>query len=1214
MAAAAVAEDGLNRIVRTCGWRQGAIKGAAQASLAAIRGQPRLTKAVFDGLSAAVASQSNALVEIALDTFNQLLAKNAVISVHDISIDSPTDLVTVDEVLSVVHPAIATANNTVKNHGLKVVLTAASSTTSRMHLDSVVVCVRTCFDVYARNDNAQNQAMASATLTQILTTMVDRYETFPVRPADEADVANVVRNLVDTVAIELGEESAPISSPPDMIQEVLTALRTILRLSMKRIVPYVDGPDVRQQTFAREMILLILRNAGPRFRSNPVVAEVLNEYLVGPFISHCVSPSARDFRLAVSVLGSIAESFSRTLPNGLALAVNHLMSVVLEGSLRQESHVLILLELLAYLSFRPQVLGDLFIPRASHPSAAKLFTSVLKMLQGAISSAVEQSSSSSSRAHPVIVQAVRALGLIAASLRKFIQSITTSPDAPLRRDSGVGIGLHLLPESSPPPPVTRQPASPGPLDQPVFVLNEGRALRSARTSIDLSTAKEGIATLLVNGWPPALAALGVATEHCALDAETWRRCIDSYREFVLLSMAMGAVVARTAFVQSLVNSTKLFAPATMVSGTTSSLTASHRYVIEIVLDLGLNHGRDLDESWEAVLQFLWNLERSPAIDRALMEHLQSVYLATPKLPQGAFIHYCVSICAISTQELALGGTQTIDRIAKIVILNLDRDVDTILQMWAIVRMHFVQACNQSPTKQAEKVINAVGTILDAAFSRQASAEVAKLQGQFVDVFVSIMGARHSSTLWHRVIACLAGLVPVHISSIQSAWHGILVVLTFASKEKQIETVMLILNMVSFLCRAHLTKLNNDELNELVTVLDVMAHCEFPLVQLHAVALMGFITDHVIRNVGEVGADHDALNNLILSVVRSLIMAIGSDLPVSPPTLNALREMLDVLAGAHGDVVWARIQDNTVVPYMNRILSTTVTAEQSASTSIVDEFSNVYTALVDGVTAVALELYPASSPFIPALLRFLQLAIQTPIQFASGAISCLKRVVDAPLTIADRNRAFGSVAELLETMLAAPPAVVPLGLVAQSMLTQLLTNPSTPLVVTDVQQVECLVEPVQAVLRVAVDLHDNPSDDHDLADLESVCVSALIRLCRAASTQWPDFATRTLVGVFDLCSEVRSEAASATVRLCRDQSVCLVLQAMLTAPSDFWAAFASDGAQRSETLVAYVLSDDERVRDCLRRVLASRVDATLSRRSSDAGVGPPVVHPAVVSVE
>lgn len=87
----------------------------------------------------------------------------------------------------------------------------------------------------------------------------------------------------------------------------------------------------------------------------------------------------------------------------------------------------------------------------------------------------------------------------------------------------------------------------------MFVLNEGRALRSARTSIDLSTAKEGIATLLVNGWPPALAALGVATEHCALDAETWRRCIDSYREFVLLSMAMGAVVARTAFVQSLVN-------------------------------------------------------------------------------------------------------------------------------------------------------------------------------------------------------------------------------------------------------------------------------------------------------------------------------------------------------------------------------------------------------------------------------------------------------------------------------------------------------------------------------------------------------------------------------------------------------------------------------------------------------------------------------------
>ncbi|KMS94273.1 hypothetical protein BVRB_023070, partial [Beta vulgaris subsp. vulgaris] len=55
-------------------------------------------------------------------------------------------------------------------------LMASSGQRNRMHFDSVVLCVKTCIDVYARTDSSANQTAASATLTQILTTMLSRYD------------------------------------------------------------------------------------------------------------------------------------------------------------------------------------------------------------------------------------------------------------------------------------------------------------------------------------------------------------------------------------------------------------------------------------------------------------------------------------------------------------------------------------------------------------------------------------------------------------------------------------------------------------------------------------------------------------------------------------------------------------------------------------------------------------------------------------------------------------------------------------------------------------------------------------------------------------------------------------------------------------------------------------------------------------------------------
>lgn len=69
--------------------------------------------------------------------------------------------------------------------------------------------------------------------------------------------------------------------------------------------------------------------------------------------------------------------------------------------------------------------------------------------------------------------------------------------------------------------------------------------------VSVSEAKTALCLLLEAGWAPALATLSLVAEYLKpqQQPETWTRCIDAYKHYILLSLHANVPLARQAFVQ-----------------------------------------------------------------------------------------------------------------------------------------------------------------------------------------------------------------------------------------------------------------------------------------------------------------------------------------------------------------------------------------------------------------------------------------------------------------------------------------------------------------------------------------------------------------------------------------------------------------------------------------------------------------------------------------
>ncbi|XP_017153737.1 brefeldin A-inhibited guanine nucleotide-exchange protein 1 [Drosophila miranda] len=310
---------------------------------------------------------------------------------------------------------------------IKALLTVVTSQHVEIHEFTLLQAVRTCYDIYLSSKNLVNQTTARATLTQMLNVIFARMENqvyeVPPQPPPPSEDCNGEEPLADTdevIASELlaeiisaayneamKDQNAPevetivngndssSHSDPDSVElhnendAVVTAkfthilqkdaflvFRSLCKLSMK---PLPDGqPDpksheLRSKVLSLHLLLLILQNAGPVFRSNEMFVMAIKQYLCVALSNNGVSLVPEVFELSLSIFVALLSNFKVHLKRQIEVFFKEIFLNILEANSSSFEHKWMVIQALTRICADAQSVVDIYVNYDCDFSAANLF-------------------------------------------------------------------------------------------------------------------------------------------------------------------------------------------------------------------------------------------------------------------------------------------------------------------------------------------------------------------------------------------------------------------------------------------------------------------------------------------------------------------------------------------------------------------------------------------------------------------------------------------------------------------------------------------------------------------------------------------------------------------------------------------------------------------------------------------------------------------------
>ncbi|XP_018403612.1 PREDICTED: brefeldin A-inhibited guanine nucleotide-exchange protein 2 [Cyphomyrmex costatus] len=314
---------------------------------------------------------------------------------------------------------------------IKALLTVMTSQHVEVHEGTVLLTIRTVYNVYLASRNLVNQTTARATLTQMINVIFARMETQAeedniridgehqqevtvivngetetelssenVPGSDSIDSQIIVRGILDDVVksvVPLEEEvSLENGNPEDNGDEAVTendnmvtakfthvlqkdaflVFRALCKLSMK---PLPDGtPDpksheLRSKILSLQLLLGILQNAGPVLRSNEMFVIAIKQYLCVALSKNGVSSVPEVFELSLALFLALLARFKMHLKMQIEVFFKEIFMNILETSSSSFEHKWMVIHALTRICADAQSVVDIYVNYDCDLSAANLF-------------------------------------------------------------------------------------------------------------------------------------------------------------------------------------------------------------------------------------------------------------------------------------------------------------------------------------------------------------------------------------------------------------------------------------------------------------------------------------------------------------------------------------------------------------------------------------------------------------------------------------------------------------------------------------------------------------------------------------------------------------------------------------------------------------------------------------------------------------------------
>lgn len=313
---------------------------------------------------------------------------------------------------------------------IKALLTVMTSQHVEVHEGTVLLTIRTVYNVYLASRNLVNQTTARATLTQMINVIFARMETQAEEEnvridgehqqqeaaviangdteaelnaenaSDTVDSQTIVKGILEDVVnsvVPLEEEiNLENGGPDDNGDEVTTendnmvtakfthvlqkdaflVFRALCKLSMK---PLPDGtPDprsheLRSKILSLQLLLGILQNAGPVLRSNEMFVIAIKQYLCVALSKNGVSSVPEVFELSLALFLALLARFKVHLKMQIEVFFKEIFMNILETSSSSFEHKWMVIHALTRICADAQSVVDIYVNYDCDLSAANLF-------------------------------------------------------------------------------------------------------------------------------------------------------------------------------------------------------------------------------------------------------------------------------------------------------------------------------------------------------------------------------------------------------------------------------------------------------------------------------------------------------------------------------------------------------------------------------------------------------------------------------------------------------------------------------------------------------------------------------------------------------------------------------------------------------------------------------------------------------------------------
>lgn len=323
---------------------------------------------------------------------------------------------------------------------IKALLTVVTSQHVEVHEGTVLLAVRTCYNIFLASKNLINQTTARATLTQMLNVIFMRMENQALEAEVQAemqqnlsrsestntlnkikktqseyngevepssfeivgDILNfILENVVDdnddhdnhsldgslsSMTRLPSQESVDTHSEIDsavtakfghiLQKDAFLVFRALCKLSMKPLPEGIPDPkshELRSKILSLQLLLSILQNAGPVFRSNEMFITAIKQYLCVALSKNGVSSIPEVFELSLSIFLALLSNFKMHLKKQIEVFFKEIFLNILEASSSSFEHKWMVIQALTRISGDAQSVVDIYVNYDCDLAAANIF-------------------------------------------------------------------------------------------------------------------------------------------------------------------------------------------------------------------------------------------------------------------------------------------------------------------------------------------------------------------------------------------------------------------------------------------------------------------------------------------------------------------------------------------------------------------------------------------------------------------------------------------------------------------------------------------------------------------------------------------------------------------------------------------------------------------------------------------------------------------------